>query len=340
MKNPRSSKGLYGLLSGQWRNRRSDWIRRRHPRVEQSQTGLRSIYILPTRNGLMLLLFLGFIFLLAVNYQNALIYALCFWLIALAVLNLNYTHYNLSGITLRCVAGRNGVAGETVEFDVQVSRDKARGRHAIMLAVEGAELTHRVDLDEATSQTVTFSVPVSTRGYQLLPRITLHSDYPLGIARAWSYAQLAACALVYPRPVDAMLPAQRGDLPEAGETTEHVPGVSDFEALRTYVPGDRLSRVHWAASSRSSVLQVKQFVDPLAQSEWLRWQDFNMLPTEARLQHLMFTINQFDVARRSYGLELPEVRLQPAMGRGHYHRCCEALARFGLTEPDFDGRQR
>ena len=324
-------------LRARWQRRRLKWIANRHPRTAVCKTGMRSIYILPSRSGMAMLFFLGFIFLLAVNYQNALIFGLFFWVISLAILNLHYTHHNIAGLTIRCVASRNGVDGGAVEFDIDVSRTNRRSRHAIVVSVEGGSVAQETHLDGVSSQQVTLSVPVSSRGYVVIPHITLRSVYPLGIARAWSYAHLAVYSIAYPKPVDAGIPAQIQDAIETGEAVHSVAGVSDFESLRAYVPGDRLSRVHWPASTRAGTLQVKQFVDPVAHDEWVRWDDYKMLSTEPRLQHMAFVIEQMEAACLSYGIDLPGARLQPALGAAHYHRCCEALATCQLEEPGFNG---
>ncbi len=318
-----------------WRKRKQSWIGNRHPRQSQCTTGTRSIYILPSSSGMFMLFFLCFVFLLAVNYQNALIFGLFFWLIALAVLNLHYTHHNIAGLTLRCTATRNSVAGGAVEFDVEISRSNRRARYAINLSINGDDITHTVSLDEAQHQTVTFSAPADKRGYVLIPRITLHSVYPMGIAKTWSYAHLAAYAVAYPLPVDAGLAPHGLEAHDSGNSTHSVPGVSDFESLRAYVPGDRMSRVHWPATTRSGNLQVKQFVDPMAHDEWVRWNDFHALPGEVRLQHMAFLIAQMEDQRLAYGVELPNVSVQPSVGQGHFHRCREALATHALAEPDF-----
>lgn len=322
-------------LRERMRRKRQAWIADRHPRQPFCTTGIRSIYILPSRGGIAMLFFLAFLFLLAVNYQNALVFGLFFWLVSLAVLNLHVTHHNISGLTLRCVAVRNGVVGESVEFDVEISRNNQHTRHALDLSIEEGDIVHTVSLDETASRTVTLSVPSDARGYVPIPRITLRSVYPLGIAKTWSYAHLAAYAVAYPLAVDSGTPAKAREIPVAGTASSSVPGVTDFESLRAFVPGDRLSRVHWPASSRSGTLQVKQFVDPIAHDEWVRWNDFHVLSTEPRLQHMAFLIEQMEDSRLAYGVELPAGSLSPSVGNSHFHRCREALATHGLREPDF-----
>ncbi len=315
--------------------RRLAWIVDRHPRRAQIKTGTRSIYILPSRSGIAMMCFLMFIFLLAVNFQNALVFGLFFWLLSLAILNLHYTHHNIAGLMIRCVSTRNAVAGGSVEFVIELKRSNARARHAIELSLEGGALTRRIDIAESLSQRVTLALPVQRRGFVVIPRITLRSVYPFGTARTWSYARLTAHAVVYPDPVDAGIAAHvTSEVEQDGESLS-IPGVSDFESLRAYVPGDKISRVHWPASSRGVELQVKHFIDSVARDEWIRWDNYMVLPTEQRLQHMAFLVIATEMAGTLYGLELPDRQFEPANGDAHKKRCLVALGSHGLREPDY-----
>ncbi|MEM7294118.1 MAG: DUF58 domain-containing protein, partial [Pseudomonadota bacterium] len=134
---------------------------------------------------------------------------------------------------------------------------------------------------------------------------------------------------------DAGVPLAVASSENPGESTRSVPGVNDFEQLRSYVPGDRLSRVHWPASSRTDHLQVKQFVDHLSGEDWLDWSDYAMLEPEARLQHLSWLVQQREATALPYGLKLPGVEIPPEAGAAHCLRCLNALAVYGEQEPNF-----
>ena len=112
--------------------------------------------------------------------------------------------------------------------------------------------------------------------------------------------------------------------------------MDDFSELRAYRSGDRLSRVHWAASSRSSALQVKQFVDPVVDREWLSWEDYPQLDTEARLRHLAHLIWLRDEGNQSFGLILPGQTIEPDSGERHRDRCLASLGVWGQRESGID----
>ncbi|MCP4010904.1 MAG: DUF58 domain-containing protein, partial [Proteobacteria bacterium] len=61
---------------------------------------LRNIYIMPTIAGMGLMGVVVLTLVAAINFQNSLIYMVCFWLGSLLVINILYTFRNLSGLEL------------------------------------------------------------------------------------------------------------------------------------------------------------------------------------------------------------------------------------------------
>ena len=67
------------------------------------ELGRKTVFILPSKPTLGLLLLIGLLFLLAVNFQNALVYAVGFWLLALLLINVFYTWRNVAGLQVQAV---------------------------------------------------------------------------------------------------------------------------------------------------------------------------------------------------------------------------------------------
>ena len=76
------------------------------------------------------------LFLLGINFQNSLVYVVCFWLIALLVINILYTYRNLSGITIKAIAAEPCFAGEKVVLELEVSRPVKQRKSAIFFWLE------------------------------------------------------------------------------------------------------------------------------------------------------------------------------------------------------------
>ncbi|WP_197722823.1 DUF58 domain-containing protein [Sulfurivermis fontis] len=286
----------------------------------------RRIYILPTRQGLLLGAVLLAILLGAINYDNGLAFALVFLLTGLGVVSILHTWRNLLG--LRLEAGRCPAvfAGETARFPVGVHNDGGEVRPAVILqAAHGSEAM--ADMGPGT-QWVELARPAPRRGRLPLGRITVATRFPLGLFRAWSPLELAMDCLVYPAPAP-----QRGLPPDqpgtAGSGGERGQGHDDFAALRPYHAGDSLRHVHWKAVAREQGMHTKQFAGEAAQELWLAWELLPGVAPEARLSRLCRWVLEADAAGLAYGLRLPDRTIAPDFGPAQRRRCLEALALYG-----------
>jgi uncharacterized protein (DUF58 family) len=109
--------------------------------------------------------------------------------------------------------------------------------------------------------TFTYRVAQLPRGVYTLPGVRLEAGDLLGL---FSRTRVCSChdeIIVYPQvvPVRGWMgrrPEERG-LQQA--TRRRSEESSNVIGVRDYVPGDRLSRVHWPATARKGVLQAKEF---------------------------------------------------------------------------------
>ncbi|HEV8115348.1 MAG TPA: DUF58 domain-containing protein, partial [Acidimicrobiales bacterium] len=109
--------------------------------------------------------------------------------------------------------------------------------------------------------TAAYRVPTDRRGlFDLGPLQVIRTD-PLGLVTRTVEVAGQDTLTVYPR-IDrvAALPHTRGADPRGGSVTQASFGPSgqDFHALRPYVMGDDLRRVHWKSSARTEELLIRQ----------------------------------------------------------------------------------
>jgi uncharacterized protein (DUF58 family) len=106
-----------------------------------------------------------------------------------------------------------------------------------------------------------YRVPTDRRGVFSLGPLELIRTDPLGLLERTVAVAGTDTLTVYPA-VDriAALPHTRGQDPRGGTIARPALGVSgdDFYALRPYVVGDDLRRVHWASSARLDDLMIRQ----------------------------------------------------------------------------------
>lgn len=288
--------------------------------------GRRSIYILPTREGVYYGAMLMVMLLAAINYGNGLAYVLTFLLGAVGVVAILQTHRNLSGITVNTAGTEPVFAGQPAMFHVVLSNEAPSARYAIDISAGRTE--YRTDIPPREAATLPLAVPTVRRGYVDAPRIKVRTRFPLGLWRAWSRSlTLSARCLVYPAPASARpLP----DLPDADGTADRgrSPEGDEFVGLREYRDGDPMQRVAWKKLAAGQGWHTKQFASAAGRMVWFEWDALPVVEKEERLNVLCQWILDAEQRGISYGLRLPTQTLTPGLGAVHRHRCLEALALF------------
>jgi uncharacterized protein (DUF58 family) len=137
-------------------------------------------------------------------------------------------------------------------------------------------------VDDAMSVRSAYRLPTERRGLIAIGPLSVIVTDPFGLAQVKANAAPRTELTVLPR-VDEVLPppAAGGDEPLAGvrQTTLAASAGDDFAALREYVVGDDLRRVHWPSSARHGDLLVRQ--------DEVHWQGRTtiVLDTRARTHH-------------------------------------------------------
>lgn len=287
----------------------------------------RRIYILPTRQGLLFAAFLLAMLVGAINYGLSLGFGLVFLLAGVGLVAMVQTWANLRGLTVTAVGTTPAFAGEHARFHFLLSAPGTRP--AITLrAREGAPVSSDVEGTAA----VTLSLPALRRGWLVPGRITVATEWPLGLFRAWAYVTPELSALVYPRPAEEPAPAFAGAGSEAKGTPGHEEGREDFSGLRPFVPGDSPRQVAWKVAARGGPLVAKRFE---AHDGHARVLDWAATPgdAETKASRLARAVLEAEREGLAYALRLPDRSLPPARGTAHREACLALLAVTGLPEP-------
>lgn len=315
------------LLQQQWQG----WLQRRHPRGARAQRLTQNrVYIFLSRSGLvfctMLLAMLGG----AINYDLALAYLFVFLLAAMALASIFHTFRNLLGLEL--APGRTApcFVGEAARFEVLLTNhDRIARQH---LCVQYGDSASASDVAPGETCGVWLALPAIERGWMLAPRLKIHTHWPLGVFRAWSYAFFDQRVLVYPAP-EPDAPALPTSAAGLGEGVMTPRGHDDFAGLRPFQRGDSPRHVAWKSAMRDGALMVKVFHGTASRSLWLDWAQLpDVLDTEAKLARLCAWVLAAEAAGLAYGLSLPGQQLSPDHGEAHCAAALTVLALFGKTD--------
>ena len=308
-----------------------DWLLRfrRHAR-DDGHGGVsirpRSLYILPTPQGLLLALVLLLMLAGSINYGSNLGHLITFLLGGVWLSAILHTWRNLLGLRISPGQVSPVFAGQQALFQLRVENPSSLQRFGIVLKQKKIQ-GESADIPAGEGRLLHLPLATERRGVLSLPEVCLQTVYPLGLFRAWSYARLDLSCLVYPRPALSGRPPTEASY-TASENGDRGVGADDFVGLRAYRPGDSPRHIDWKAYARQRGLLSKQFGGDRTERLQLDWDLLPAVDTEQRLSLLCRFILQAEAESLSYGLRLPGTRIEPGQGEGHKQRCLAALARY------------
>jgi uncharacterized protein (DUF58 family) len=220
------------------------------------------IYILPTGRGLAFLGVVSIMLLASMNYRLNLGYALSFILVGLFASGLLSTYLNLVKLTFTTIKAKDTFAGDPLVFQVALSEQGHRGRHSVEIST--AEGRDRIDIQKGGAAVASLALPTTERGVHNLGRITLSSDFPLGLWRGWGYVHAEAAGYVYPQPERPVAPfVTDGD---GNLVSQNVADEQEFKELRPYQLSDSPASIAWKTVARGGEWYTREFEPPATDS--------------------------------------------------------------------------
>lgn len=298
----------------------------------------RRIFIIPTKQGLILCGVLVLMLLGDINYNLSLGYVLTFLLTMMAVMSMLYAFRNMAHLQIRAGRAEPVFNGEAARFAFHFNNRSKLSRYQLCLFKTGESFwaggqpVIKFDASAQQDSEVIFPLPATRRGWLQTGRMTLYTEFPLGLFYCWSYLHFDTRCLVYPKPLsDAPLPF--GSSPD-GTGKRSVTGDEDFSGLRKYAAGDALPRIAWKAYAHERGLQVKQFSTPLGEELWLDFSDAPDRNEEDKLARITRWVLDAEAQGLRYGLRLPDGELPSNNGIAHRDECLRRIALFNLPQQE------
>ena len=286
----------------------------------------RRIFILPTQQGLGLVLLMVLLLLIGYVYTNNLVYMLSFLLASVFFISILHSYKSLAGLVLQQATVNPVFAGENAEFMIQVKNQRNTPRFNLDFAYQDIQ-QQLIDIDANKTELIRISSKTQQRGWHDLEKINLSCRYPLGIFRPWSPLRFDFKVLVYPKPssIDVPIPDTGGTDDQQGYNQR---GQDDFYGIQEYQAGDSIRHIHWKAYAKGQGLFSKQYTGEKSSEIWLDYQQTPGSNVEERLSFLCRWVVDAEQAHLNYGFKIPGTEYQPNSGQGHYQQCLEALALF------------
>ncbi len=289
------------------------------------------IYILPTKRGLAFIAVVMVMLLASMNYGLNLGYALSFMMVGLFASCLLSTYQNLARLELQSIAATDTFAGKQAHFVVTFAENRKRTRHSISLTVEGA--SDRIDVKANSSKSGTLRLQDCSRGLMKPGRLTISSDFPLGLWRGWGYIHPPVSTYVYPRAESPTAEFNNHSATTSDKTTKQF-GEQEYKQLKRYQKTDSLGSVAWKQVAKGGDWYSKDFEpESTSNNTVIRWQDTPANFTlEQRLSRMCAWVVAAQADNISFGFELPGITLKSQSGPEHVKHCLRLLSTYSLPE--------
>jgi uncharacterized protein (DUF58 family) len=313
-------------VSDFYRQRFWRWVARRLQPTRKITLSNKKLFIFPSRAGFGFLIFTLLLWMIGTNYENNLVLGLAYGLVALFVVTILHTFNNLSGLQLEYLGSTAVFCDEDAEIELLLNCEPNQSYENVQVGYpQGSMAT--ADLIDTDQLRLKIFVPAYHRGWLNPGRLQVKTTFPFGIIRCWTWLDMDARVLVYPKPVAAGKPPASQVGSDEGELhSKH--GAEDFYGLKNYQAGESLRQVAWKQYARGGELYSKEYAAYCDQNLWLEWDSLEGLPREERLSRLCFWVLEISKTQQDYGLRLPGVEIQPSTGLAHKQQVLKALAVF------------
>jgi uncharacterized protein (DUF58 family) len=316
------------------------WLAKRIPANREHCLNSRNIMIYPTRFGLAYLGIVILIFLLGTNYQNNIILLFSYLLASMFISVMLHSFYNFSQLRFYSAAKQQGFAETTLYFPIKIMAKKTHYdlNFNFTDASPNSQIQRVLQCKEGEDQ-VNLPFKATKRGKHHLGRVTIFSEYSLGIFKSKTVLDFGHYAIIYPKPKSLVSGQyQLGSQPDEPSIenyqTANIVGTDDFSELKSFVIGESRARTAWKQLAKGQGHFSKHYQASQGQLQWLRLDEMPSNDIELKLAYLSFLIAELTATNQAFGLELSASltdkrgNISPNSGADHQQACLTALAMY------------
>lgn len=277
---------------------------------------------MPTGFGVVFGSVVLFLFLIALGYQNNVVYAFVFFIGSIAVSAMIHTNSNVDKLLMEEPEHVLFFADENNPLRMHIQNPKTTASFGLKLKTPTDEVSIPQILAQNSAWCLITWRPKS-RGPQSGPKLTLYSTHPVGLLRSWREDKSLKSVLVYP--------ARKGI---GLQQSQHLSGRIDttptlFREHREYHAGDLTRRIDWRKSQHLGKTLLRVFEGNEEKGIiHFDWQDTAELEdNERRLSQLCLWLTQAEKLGYKYSFRRESREVLPASGLEHLKVCLDELVR-------------
>ncbi|WP_319381315.1 DUF58 domain-containing protein [Thiomicrorhabdus sp.] len=294
------------------------------------QAKLGALRFKPTSLGWVFALMAVIGWVMAVNYNNNLLFMLVFVLIALLLISLLLGWLSFANLQLVGVKTAPGFVGEKLQLQLFIRNSGRTLAEAVFVDCRQQNGGWE-NITGKSTQSVELELNAERRGQLALTPLNLASIYPVGLFVLYRKVQTELSEWAYPAPRGALR------LKELLDQQQNHSGIEadEMQSLRHYQPSDNPSHINWKAYARSEELMSSDFSGGLnASSLMIDGNSLKHLPLELRLSQLAKWVLEAERLGLEYGLKLDTSVLSAAKGHAHKHQCLQMLAAYQMEKSE------
>lgn len=242
----------------------------------------------------------------AVNTANNLIYILASALLSYMLVSGIFGRKNIYALTVRIIFPEEMFARTPTPVTIRVVNPRKHLPALLIHVLVGESKIFFPYIPAAGSTKGTLRMTPDRRGVFRPDKVRIASTFPFNFFTRYRTIREDFETVVFPQPKRcAMASINRGLHRRHGDSAnDRLGDTPDILAIRNYLPGDPLKRIHWKSSAKTGALKTKEFA-AADESEVII--DFDQVPVkdlEEKISCVTFWVMQLSRSHRAFGMNI------------------------------------
>ncbi len=293
------------------------------------------IFILPNKNGYIFLSVLVVMIFFGLNYENNLILIVAFLAVSVLITSLFLTYHNLLGVSVKVQDPQYDIfAGNAITLPVYINSNKHRPIRNLLITTAHGPALFVNDIPGNTQSSI--SLPPLKRGFRKVKRLSVSTNYPLGLFQAFSYIEPHLSILVLPQPETCeyllqKTPQSSNLMHENTNNTQRLissiaKGNDEICGLKPYRMGEPINLIDWRQSAKGRGIMIKDFSADQNMSFYLTKDSIKSLDLEEQISMLTYAVIDLTMRNIQFGFDFNGLTYKPDCSRDHRQRILISLA--------------
>jgi len=314
----------------QFVNQQKWFYRRFNKKTRRIKLGFNNLYIFPNLFGLYWILTTIVLYVLGTNLENNFTIFICYLMIAVLLISLFLTHFNIHGLEIVSTNQKVNFANSKINYRIILNSKKYRNN----IKLKFLNKENKPILIEKIEDTLIKSLTIESkqRGIYTPDIIYGESSSPLSLCTCWFYWKPVDKLIVAPEKKKARVIQEFHQISTSSRDKKNNAFIGDdLIDIQIYKKGEKKSLIYWKSLARSGNLLSKNFSNENLKNNWLILN--KNLPIEKALEHLCFEIYNQYKNNNVYGILISKNKfIKPDKSEKHYLKCLTMLASYKNDE--------